>query len=539
MVKSSTEGFESRRAPLFLVLIPFGLGLLVNHIFPLAQTTTPVLLSLLLLLLLFGFSSRLRGYSWHLIFSVVLFSLGGLYGARFSPPLLPQDDHHPAPPREESIRVDPIQNFVAPPYSDSQIGLGQMEGERDLLYYNTPAGGQSEPLPSGFWVEIYGVQRDLDELIPDPGFRQYLMNRGVTRGIDSLKQAEIVGLANLQHATFSQLLQESKSTLASGSSPLDPSTRIYQALVLGQRLGLDREQKEIFRDTGTAHLFAISGLHVGLVGGFLFFFFRQIGVNRPVQIAGTLVILLFYVLLTGATPSAVRAFLMITFLVGAKIVHRAYCPTSALAASALVVLLIDPSQLFTLGFQLSYTVVLSILVFGAPLAQLLLESTDPEYWLPGQSGSPFHRLRRWAFASFSISLAAFFGSAALIIDHFQILPLSSILLNLILILPATGVLLLGFVSLVCGLLGALWISTPLNWIAGLLIRTMTEIVSLTADVPASAIPISFSNNWAGPAGVLLFLGITFWTANQPRFRVRYLSLPAASLLLTILLGVTL
>jgi len=512
------------------------MGLVVQQQLPLADGVA----ALVLLLGLFGFLAGglplLSGRRWLAVFLVAAFGLGGLYGARFLPENPDTDPPPPTTIREAFLEIEPVQTFVAPPYSNRQIGLGREIGGDQLVYYSAPSKGQNDPLLPGYRVGIFGVQRSLDTMIPSEGFRTYLESRGVVGGVDSLVPGRTLGVENSFRAVFSELLEKSKAALARGASPLDPATRVYQALVLGQRLGLDPQQKQAFRDTGTAHLFAISGLHVGLVGGFLFAFFRFLRVRRPIQILGMLSILLFYVILTGATPSAVRAFLMIAFLVGAKAFQRAYCPTSALAASALVVLLFDPAQLFTLGFQLSYTVVLSILVFGVPLAQALLDRTDPEYWLPGQSGSPFHRIRRWFFASFSISLAAFFGSSPLIIDHFRILPLSSIFLNLLLILPATLVLLLGFLSLLLGLLGLSWICVPLNAASRLVIEGMTGLVTSTAEIPFAAISVTFANDWAGPLGLFLFLTVAFWVATRKRFLFRQLLLPLGALLLTLGLG---
>ena len=536
VARARPEAVESQRAPLFLFLIPFGLGLIFERLIPLAVSPVALLFAIALLVLLsrVTFSSPMG--RWYAVFFVAAIGMGGLYGARFLPESESPDPPGLLPPREALFSVEPVQTFVAPPYSNRQIGLARIIGSDALLYYSAPASGSGEPLLPGFSAEVYGVERELDFLIPDAGFRSYLENRGAVAGVDSLAPGRKTGVENGFRATFSELLEKSKAALALGSSPLAPPTRVYQALVLGQRTGLDPGQKRIFRDTGTAHLFAISGLHVGLVGGFLFAFFRYLRVRTAIQLAGMLIILLFYVILTGSTPSAVRAFLMIAFLVGAKAFQRAYCPTSALAASALVVLLIDPAQLFTLGFQLSYVVVLSILVFGVPLAQTLLDRTDPEYWLPGQSGSPFHRVRRWVFASFSISLAAFLGSSPLIVDHFHILPISSIVLNLLLILPATFVLLLGFLSLLFGLLGLSWLCYPLNRIARAVIEAMTGLVSGTAETPLAAIPVEFANSWAGPVGTLLFLGVAFWVASRKRFLIRQVFLPVGSLLLTIGLG---
>tara|TARA_R100000027_G_scaffold38198_2_gene28184 strand:- start:11698 stop:13323 length:1626 start_codon:yes stop_codon:yes gene_type:complete len=530
------EGFESQRSPLFLFVLPFALGILASQILPLTGTVVATLVGALVLLLLIAFPTPRDFRPWHVAFLVTVTCLGGIYGARLIPPAGSIVQVHPKAVREESIQIDPVQTFVSPPYSEDQVGLATARNQEGLVYYQAPRGSETHALPSGFWIELFGVIQPVEEFVTDPGFLQYLINRGATVGIDSLRPGRILTVDSIPRATFSLLLQKSKTALSTGSSPLESSTRVYQALVLGQRTGLSAAQKKAFRDTGTAHLFAISGLHVGLVGTLLFFLFGRIRVRQAIQVICTLSVLLFYVLLTGSTPSAVRAFLMIAFFVGAKAFDRAYCPTSALAASALFVLLLDPAQITTLGFQLSYIVVLSILVFGVPLSKTFLDATDPEYWLPGQSGSLFHRTRKWVFASLSISLAAFLGSSVLIVEHFQILPLSSILLNLVLIVPATGVLYLGFLSLFFGLLGMPWLSAPLNALARLVIDGMTAMVSTTAEVPYSSIPLTFSHSWVGPLGIFLFLCTAFWTANRPSFRIRYLLLPATSLVLTILLG---
>ena len=122
-------------------------------------------------------------------------------------------------------------------------------------------------------------------------------------------------------------------------------------------------------------------------------------------------------------------------------------------------------------------------------------------------------------------------------DHFQILPISSILLNLLLIFPATLALLLGFLSLLFGLLGALWISAPLNAIARIIIESMTFVVSSAAEISFAVIPISFANSWTGAVVSLLFLGGALWVGSRETFRIRHILVPFGTLFLTILLGV--
>ena len=458
-----------------------------------------------------------------------------MYGTRFfdSPP---SDTAGQSPPREEFLRINPVQMFAGPPRSSSHIGLAEIESREGLLYFQAPAGEDGSGIPGGFFSEIRGVVRPLDDSAFEKDFLDYLRQRRVCGTIDAVLPPETVGLADFGEALFALLLERAKRALAAGAPVDDPTTRVYQAIVLGQRQGLEAGQKAVFRETGTAHLFAISGLHVGLVGGFLFGFFRLLRMGEPVQVVLTLVVLLFYVVLTGSTPSAMRAFLMIAFLFGAKAFQRGYRPESALAASALFVLLFDPDQVFTLGFQLSYIVVLSILVFGIPAAREMIRITNPQYWLPGQRGSRFYRIRRWFFGSLAISVSAFLASAPMMIGHFGILPLSAVVLNLVLVPPATLVLVFGFLSLFTGLLGLDFLSALLNAAARPVIELMVGLVSHTVTVPFASLTVELSTGWIGPVASVAFLVVAFWTGSRPRFRMRYLALPAGLVVAMVLLA---
>ncbi len=536
-MRPSTETAISHRAPLFLFLIPFGSGLIASWNAPSGDSFDPGTGAVLLAGLLFGLLMIRSGRGdrkWVACFLVAAFCLGAMYGARFFEP--PGDAGGRTPPREEILRINPVQMFAGPPRSSSHIGLATAEGRGGLFYFRAPAGRRGAVVPGGFFSEIRGVVRSLEESSFDDGFLDYLRQRGVRGVIDAVLPPETVGLADFGEALFALLLERAKGALSVGAPGDDPATRVYQAIVLGQRQGLEQGQKAIFRETGTAHLFAISGLHVGLVGGFLFGFFRLLRMDEPVRVALTLAVLLFYVVLTGSTPSAVRAFLMIAFLFGAKAFHRGYRPESALAASALFVLLFDPDQIFTLGFQLSYTVVLSILVFGIPAAREMIRITNPRYWLPGQTGSRFYRTRRWFFGSLAISLSAFLASAPMMIGHFGILPLSAVVLNLVLVPPATLVLVFGFLSLFTGLLGLDFVSGLLNAAARPIIETMVWLVSRAVDVPFASLSVEPSNAWIGPAASVAFLAVAFWTGSRPRFRLQHLALPTTLLAAVVLVA---
>src|SRR5690606_8486486 len=93
-------------------------------------------------------------------------------------------------------------------------------------------------------------------------------------------------------------------------------------------------------------------------------------------------ILWTYVDITGGTPSAVRAFWMVTCLLGARQIRAPSNSLAALAASALVVLVIDPHQLFSASFQMSYGIVAALLLYGVPLQERWLARWQPWATLP-------------------------------------------------------------------------------------------------------------------------------------------------------------
>ncbi len=491
------------------------------------------LLCLLLAALLWISPGRKR---WLGYFCFALISLGVLCGNLLAPRPILQRSLLPdaSPPREQVIAADPVQVFLSPPYSREFLGLASIRDRDGLILFKAPSDPDSKAITEGNWWKFRGVERSPQQAGLDPEFLQYLRTRGVNGIFEAVLPPEPSGIARPVAAVFSELRQRALTALARGSSPTEPSTRIYQALVLGQRLGLESGQKAVFRDTGTAHLFAISGLHVGLVGTFLMLFFRLLGIRGAVQVSTSLVVLLFYVLLTGAAPSAVRAYLMVAFLTGSKVLNRGYRPEAALAASALVVLLFDPEQLFSLGFQLSYTVVLSILVFGVPLARELIRLSDPPFIDPERPENHLRKPRVWILTSFSISLTAFLASAPISIDHFGVLPLSAILLNLLLIPPASIVLALGFLSVLAGLVGVPLIPEILNTLSRPILEAMFWVVRATDSLAVSSIPVEFAFGWMGPAALFGFLITAFWVGTRAAFRKRYLLLPSSVLLAAVL-----
>ena len=155
--------------------------------------------------------------------------------------------------------------------------------------------------------------------------------------------------------------------------PAGEEQAILRALAIGDRSGLSRELRAAWRDSGAMHLLALSGLHVGLLYALLHRLLSLLGGSRPARLRSIVVLGLLwtYALITGLSASIARAVLMITFYEISAFVTGGRDGLSALAGSAFLLVLFDPESPRDIGFQLSYTAVLSILLLHPRLKRLL------------------------------------------------------------------------------------------------------------------------------------------------------------------------
>ena len=146
-----------------------------------------------------------------------------------------------------------------------------------------------------------------------------------------------------------------------------PGLRLARALLLGDGAALPPEQREAMRRVGLAHLVAVSGLNVGMVASvFLLVLLRA---PRGLRLAGTLAGVLAYSLLVGPLPSLLRAVLMAAAVLGALLLRRLPAALNGLAVSCLLLVLLDPSWVDDLGFQLSVAATAGLLALAAPLRE--------------------------------------------------------------------------------------------------------------------------------------------------------------------------
>lgn len=146
------------------------------------------------------------------------------------------------------------------------------------------------------------------------------------------------------------------------------------ALTIGLRQGIDQQQWDILRVTGTSHLMAISGLHIGLISGFVFLLVRRLGLSRMAPLMAILAALT-YAALAGFSVPTQRAVIMVVMFLGAVSLRRHVNPFHTLASALFLILLIDPSSLLSAGLWMSFLALM--IIFYLSLAN---QNKDP-LWL--------------------------------------------------------------------------------------------------------------------------------------------------------------
>lgn len=215
----------------------------------------------------------------------------------------------------------------------------------------------------------------------------------------------------------------------------------YQALLIGSRAGLSEEIQEQFKATGTMHLLAISGLHIGLLAlmvgtiiGWLLKRSEQLLLHTHVPtltLFATLPILFGYSFIAGMNTPVLRALIMTIILFSAFILRRQHSLPHLLAAAALLILVRNPSTLFTASFQLSFSAVTSIILF---LPKILPSFTTDRAEKKARAKEQNWLIRLWQgflIPALLLSLAATAGTLPFMLVHFHRFSLIGPIMNLL------------------------------------------------------------------------------------------------------------
>ncbi len=187
----------------------------------------------------------------------------------------------------------------------------------------------------------------------------------------------VVQKKSRSYSRYGQALTELRERIAETlQKAAGDKAGIYQAMLLGEKSGLDEEVKMRYQMAGMIHILAISGLHISVLGMGLFSLLKKLSLGNVPAGLISLCVILQYGMLTGSSVSAMRAVSMFVLAIGARILGRSYDLLTALAVSAILLLLDTPAYLYSSSFLLSFGAVAGLGIMASALNRFI-ESENP------------------------------------------------------------------------------------------------------------------------------------------------------------------
>ncbi|MCX6282972.1 MAG: ComEC/Rec2 family competence protein [Bacteroidetes bacterium] len=476
-----------RPLPLLRLVIPFIGGTLTGMSFK-VLIPLPVFIALMLpvCLALFLFhmltlSYRLRWLTGSLILMAFFVSGFQLAGVSL---------------RQDSSQLPEIETTVILLLRVSEcpsVRQGSASVITDLVSYRDSAAWK--PLNTRLYLRLYGNKADtmlsygnyyMIYSRPDPlkffhsthsfNFREYLYNKGVRyeTGIRTSSCIPVPGdhanvISRLAFKVRDRLLQIFRDKGLSGQE-----FSVAAALLLGYVNEIDSRLKSAFAASGTMHILSVSGMHVGVIFLFLETILAFLARFRNGIYLKLLIQLLFiwaYAAVTGFSPAVLRAAACLSFILAGKAIKRKPEMLNVISASVFFLLILDPSIITDVGFQLSYLAVAGIVILYKPIYDLYMTHS----WLPGKI---------WALVA--VSIAAQIATCPLSLYYFHRFPNYFILSNLLIVPLSNGIILMGILGLLCSsipLAGGLSISA-----LKLLLVCLNKSVLWIGSLPGAVTP---------------------------------------------------
>ncbi len=299
---------------------------------------------------------------------------------------------------------------------------------------------------------------------------------------------------------------------------------IAAAMTTGHETWIAREDIDVMRDSGLAHILSISGLHMAIVGGFAFFLVRlgvaawpwlalRVSGKKVAAVAG-LIAVWSYLVLSGGPAPAQRAAITASVAFAAILLDRQAITMHALAVAAMVVLVLQPEAIVTPGFQMSFAATAALVALSEAWPPRTRELSVP---LPI---ALFQSARHWLVVAVTASFVAGAATGPFAVQHFNRAAMYGLVANLA-TSPIADFLMMPALAL-GALLEPVGLGAPFLWVAGRGVDLMLAVGAWTAGLPGAVRTIASAPDYVLP---ISFLGVLFLCLWQGR--LRWLGLPFA------------
>ena len=315
--------------------------------------------------------------------------------------------------------------------------------------------------------ERLSIEGKLSYLKDKNYFNQRLIRQGI-RSVLFVGRRDWITKEGLSSFSLQKLAFDIKEELKQRLSQINyPAEEFLIAFILGDRSGLTKEIYSVFKYTGTVHILAISGLHIGIIIFVLLVFLKALRIKFTARFIFTITFLLLYSFMTGLRPSVLRAVIMGTTFLLSFIVKREYHIYNSLSLAAMIILAIWPWQIFDIGFQLSFISVLSIIFISPKMISILPKVKN--------------RFINVLEISLVVSTSAWLGVTPLVAYYFGIISLISFMANVFIVLFIPFIIAAGFIYLLMSFLMPFltkWLALSLEFMIGVLIYLVVFFKSM-------------------------------------------------------------
>lgn len=302
-------------------------------------------------------------------------------------------------------------------------------------------------------------------------YQKYLASKNI-EGIFVIYPKDSISITDHKKNFFSSTLFAVRKSIDAKIKNLHKpeAAGLIKGLVLADRSEINFETKTEFVNSGVIHVLAVSGLHVGYVLIIVVFIFGRFGIYTRASL--TILALIFFMLLTGASPSVNRATIMSIIIIIAYLTNRNTNLVNSVSLAAIIILLINPMELFNPGFQLSFSAVLSIAVIYPIFQNSIYKIRIRHKWIENIL----------LFAA--VSLSAQIGTLPFTLAYFSKLSLIALLANLI-VIPSIGVILaIGILTIITSYF-SYFIAGILASANNLLTNLLTNLISFAGKLDES------------------------------------------------------
>ena len=524
------------RRPLPALVIVFMAGIVAGVHIP-VQPLYLLAAALLCTVWALGFvNSRLAGIGLHAAAMMAGWAMMVLHTAELSP-----SDIRNLVKRDREY-LDVSGRVVSQPYVSVADARGRWSWRFDLEVEATRRGVRMEPAMGRIRVNLTGVEADRHPVYGDrwnikgvfsTDRRSLVRAQGLagflSGQMDYAKHVE-TGAGNSFVNLCYRMRHAAYERLGYGLANSTTAAALPRALLLGYRQDVPRNVYDAFARTGTLHILALSGMHVGILILLLVVVLKACGISRPYWAWFFIPFLVIYTVGTGAAASTVRASIMAIVLFSAFMFRRKPDTPTSLALAALLIVAFDPLQLFSHGFILSFVVVWGIIAIYPVIRSWMKEKTDGDPWADPEMSwlVSSHPTWRKLLDMLGISTAAWLASLPLIANLFHVISPVALGVNLVLVPLAFVILLTACLSLATGVVFPV-MGVVFNHANGVFAEWLMLLVDWSSRIPGSHVYVPA---WPMVWVLIWYASLAIWLMFRGRIRL------AATVCLITLMGLS-